>query len=279
MGQYQEEANMMEMFDFNSIEANKQGKKSEKQVKLIQETVNPGIWLVGGLIILVLGGCFYLVLTSLGGGGVVSIFGALLALVGVFAALRGLTTWNLRRKLLSEAVQTADGTITYKMQDALAQLVETDHFVAETYDGKKLHPQGLAGVNPRMPPGNYRFYFLNTRNWLLEAEPLSSEDEMRNNLNDLLATAFGYDQAYLENCRQEVREGKLKTVESLPKLEVSDASATDADEMATQEYYCTLGDVKFQISSRGYDAFLENIPYRAYFRDGEAGALAAIEIV
>jgi hypothetical protein len=271
---------MMEMFDFKSIEANKQGKKSEKQVKEIKEAVNPGIWLWGGLIILVIGGCFYLALSTLagGGGGVVSAFAGVLALAGFFVALRGFTTWNLRRKLLSEPVQTAEGTVKYIMQNALAQLMEPDHYSAETYEGRKLHPQGLAGFNPKLPPGDYRFYFLKTRNWLLEPEPLFSEEEMRSALNEHLANVLGYDQAYLEKCRTEARLGQMKTVEGLPKLESSGGGGNSEDGYEEPEYYCTLGEVKFRVSGAINNAIFENLLHRAYFREGEDEGLAAIEI-
>jgi hypothetical protein len=85
---------MMEIFDLSSIALNKQGKKSEKQIKEIKEAVNPGVWLYGGLGILLLGGCSYAALTEMGGGSAMGILGLILAAVGLFAALRGFTTWN-----------------------------------------------------------------------------------------------------------------------------------------------------------------------------------------
>ena len=269
---------MMELFDLNSIQANKQGQKSEKQIKEIKEAANPGIWLYGGLGVLLLGGCSYAAMSQMGGSSALSFLGVLLAAVGLFAALRGFTTWNLRRKLLKEPVQAAEGTVTYKMKNALAKLIEADHFTAETDDGRKLHPIGLAGINPKLPPGAYRFYFLNTRSWLLASEPLFNEAEMRSNLNDFLAAVFGYDQAYLENCRQEAREGKLKTVEGLPKMDMREASVVVPNEIATPRFYCTLGDIQFEIPSRGKDAIFETLPHRAYYRDGEEGKLMAIEV-
>ncbi len=269
---------MMELFDLNSIALNKQGKKSEEQVKLIKEAVNPGIWLYGGLGVLLLGGCSYAGLASMGGSSAMSFLGLLLAAVGLFASLRGFTTWNLRRKLLTEPVQSAEGTVIFKMQGVVGQLIEADHFVAETSDGRGLHPIGLAGVNPRLPPGNYCFYFLKTRSWMLASEPLSSEAELRNNMNDLLAKVMGYDLATLEDCRQSAREGKLKVAEGLPKFDVVE-NAIIPDEIATPKIYCTVGDFKFQIPNRSRDAIIGSIPYRAYYREVEAGRLLALEIV
>jgi hypothetical protein len=270
---------MLEMFDFNEIEANKRGEKSEKQVKLIKEAVNPLTWLVGGLIILFMGGCFYLVLSTLGGGSLMDLFGGILGLVGFFAFLRGLTTWNLRRKLLAEPIQAEDGVVKFVTPSPMAQLLEADHYSAETFDGRKLHLIGLAGVDPKLPPGDYRFYFMKTRSWFLQAEPLFSAEEMRSDLNDLLATAFEYDAAYLENCRQEARAGQLQTVEGLPKLDLHETSVVGEDELASVEYYCTLGDLKFRIPSRVHALIFEALPHRAYFRSGTPDQLVAIEVM
>jgi hypothetical protein len=270
---------MMEMFDLKSIEANKRGEKSETQIKEIKEAVNPNVWLYGGLGILVFGGCFTTMVSSMDAGGAISAFGWILAIVGIVAALRGFTTWNLRRKLLAEPVQFAEGTIGFKMQEGLGQLVDVDRYVAETIEGKKLNPIGLAGTSQSLPPGDYRFYYLNTRNWLLGSEPLSSEEEMRNNLNDVLAKVFGYDKSQLENFRKQAREGKLKTAEGLPKIDTYDHAAINEDDVASQEIYLTLGDFKVQISSRACAAIFTNIPHRIYYGAEGNGAMAAIEAV
>jgi hypothetical protein len=265
---------MQALFDHSAIEANQQGQKSEQQVKEIKAGVNPGIWLYGGLGVLGLGGCFYLVLSTLGGGEVVGIFGLLLALVGLFAALRGLATWNLRRKLLAEALQSADGTLTFQATGGLN--VTAHSYLAATHDGRQLHPLGLAGLNPQLPPGDYRFYYLNTRNWLLAAAPLSSEAELRANLNAVLASALAYD---LETFRAQARDGQLRTAEGLPKLETDQISAHSETEMEQTRFYCTLGALKFEISSTLYAAIIPGLPYRAYFHSGETGELAALEAV
>lgn len=277
---------MQKLFDTDSIQANKQGKKSERQIKEIKEAVNPATWLWGGFAVLGLGGCFYLVLATLagGGGGVIDIFVWILGLAGLFAFLRGLTIWNLRRKLLSEPIQAEDGTVKFIVQGDLASLVESDHYSAETFNGKKLHPIGLAGVNPKLPPGDYRFYFMKTRNWLLASEPLFDEAELRTTVNDLLASAFGYDQAFLENCRTQAGLGQLKTVEGLPKLETKQIGSlnTDVDQLSgietdSWEYYVTLGETKFQVSGPVYEFIYEDLPYRGYYQPGN-DRLTAIEV-
>jgi len=270
---------MMEIFDLKSIEANKQGQKSEAQIKEIKEAVNPGVWLYGGLGILVFGGCFTAMVSSMDAGGAIGIFGWILAIVGIFATLRGSTTWNLRRKLLAEPVQSAEGTIAFKAQEGLNQLVDVDRYVAETIEGKKLNPIGLAGVGQQLPPGDYRFYYLNTRNWLLGSEPLSSEEEMRNNLNDVLAKVFGFDKSQLEDFRKQAREGKLKTAEGLPKIDTYDHAAINEDDVASQEIYLTLGDFKVQISNSACAAIFSNIPHRIYYGAGENGAMVAMEAI
>jgi hypothetical protein len=274
---------MLELFDYPSIEVNKQGQKSEKQIKLIREAVNPGIWLVGGLGLLLLGVCSFFGLSELNGGGssALNFLGILLAAVGLFAALRGFTTWNLRRKLLKEPVQSAEGGITYTYKNLLAKLVEADHYTAQTEEGKTLHPVGLAGANPKLPPGAYRFYYLNTRHWLLESEPLFSEAEMKENLNTMLARALGYDQAHLDKCRLEANTGLLKTVEGLPKLDVKESNVViDNTTVESQEFFCTLGDITFQVSAQAHDAIFEALPHRLYYHADEKGSrMAALEVI
>jgi len=270
---------MMEIFDLKSIEANKQGQKSENQIKEIKEAVNPGVWLYGGLGILVFGGCFYAMVTSMDSGGAIGVFALILGAVGIFAALRGLTIWNLRRKLLSEPIQTGEGTVIFKKQEGLSQLTDVDKYVAETTDGRKLNPIGLAGVSATFPPGDYRFFYLNARSWLLGVEPLFTENEMRNNLNELLADIFGYNKSFLEDCRKQAREGRLKVAEGLPKFDTFKRTPINEDDIVTEEVYCTIGDYKIQVSSRAAAAILANIPHRIYYGAEENSAMVAIEVV
>ena len=270
---------MLEIFDLGSIESNKQGKKSEKQIQEIKEAVNPGIWLYGGLGVLLLGGSSYAAMSQMGGSSALSFLGILLAAVGLFAALRGFTTWNLRRKLLIEPVQASEGTVSFKMKNIVAQLIEADHYSAETKDSKVLHPIGLAGVNPKLPPGNYRFYYINTRSWLLASEPLFTDAEMHENLNNFLATVLGYDQATLENCRMQAKLGQINTVEGLPQIEYREPNLVIPDELQTRRYFCLLGDNKFEISDHAKMAIFENLPHRAYFLEDKPNKLVALELV
>ena len=270
---------MLELFDISSIESNKNGKKSEKQVKEIKEAANPSVWLYGGLGILLFGGCSYVAMSQMGGSSALSFLGILLAAIGLFAALRGFTIWNLRRKLLKEPVQTAEGTVTFKMKNAVAQLIVADYFSAETKDGIVLHPIGLAGINPKLPPGNYRFYFLKTRSWLLASEPLFNEAEMRTNMNAFLATVLGYDPASLENCRAQAQLGQLQTTEGLPSFEYREPILVVPDELQTRRYYCMLGEGKFEISTQAKEAIFETLPQRAYYHEEHPNKLLALEIV
>jgi hypothetical protein len=269
-------------FDYTSIEANKQGKKSEKQIEEIKGAFNPMTWLWGGVIIFGIGGCFYFILSSLagGGGGIIDMFIWILGIAGLFVLLRGLTIWNLRRKLLAEPVQVADGAVKIIERNVLTQLlVEPAHYGAETYEGKELHPLGLPGSHPHLPPGDYRFYFLKTRNWLLEAEPLFDEAEMRTTVNDLLASAFGYDQTYLENCRLEAGLGQLKTVEGLPKVETEGGGGDSESGYEEPDYFFCLGEFRTQTSGSVVSFIYNGLSYRAYYRTEPANQLVAIEVV
>jgi len=252
---------MKELFDMQSIEVNKRGKKSERQVQEIKTAVKPGLWLYAGLGILVFGGAFGAFASS-AGSSAAGIFGWIISLSGIFAALRGFTTWNLRRKLLAESVQSAEGTVVF-----------TGSYKAETVEGKTLHPLGLAGGIPQLPPGDYRFYFLNTRNWLLSAEPLSTEDELRNGLNQALAVSLGYEAADLDNFRAQAQRGELKTLQGVPALDYRMISIGQ-DEETIIEHFCTMNGVKFSIPGELYAAILNSISYRVYYREGEKVLLA-----
>lgn len=260
----------MEIFDLKSIEANRRGQKSEAQIKEIKDAIQTGIWSYVGLGILIFGGCFSSMMNTMGGSSTISVFGWIIAIAGLFAALRGFTNWNLRRKLLSDKTLSAEGTVEF----VAPTLTDPGRFVARTIEDRQLYPLGLAGMGHALPPGDYRFYFVNTRSWLLGAEPLSTEAEMTNNLNRLLADILGYDISYLEDCRKQARDGALKTVEGLPKLE---APIYDEDTLP-REYFCTMGSVKFEVSNVAFSAILPNIPYRAYYNEGEK-SLAAIEVM
>ena len=260
----------MEIFDPKSIEMNKRGQKSERQIKEIKEAVQPGMWLYVGLGILIFGGCFASMMSTMGGGDVVSIFGWIIAAVGLFAAVRGFSSWNVRRKLLADKIQTAEGTVSMT-------------FAAETTEGLVLAPLGMAGAKASLPPGDYRFFFLKTRNYLLGAEPLSSEEELRNGLNEAIANAIGYDKSQLDEFRRQAQEGKLKKLEGSPKLDMHQSSVTvyeqgEAQEAAVFNYSCTLGGIKFDISEEVHFAVLKDIPYRIYFREGET-SITAMEVV
>lgn len=266
---------MKELFDFPSIEVNKQGKKSEAQIKLIKEATSPRIWLGGGLTLLVLGGCFYTFLIAIESGDSGGIFGLILGIAGFAAFLRGAVIWNLNRKLLAEPVQSAEGQIIFTTGEYTEHDVNLHHFIAETDDKKLLHPLGLAGVSVPLPPGKFRFYYINTRNWLLAAEPLSSEEEMRQSLNNTLAYCFGYDAAHLEKCRQEAREGKLITLEDMPVIEMVERLGVKIvsgqyNKNIEPRFFCTMGDVKFLIPRVGSYAIFKELKHRVYYRETES---------
>lgn len=266
---------MKELFDYPSIEVNKQGKKSGAQIKLIKEATSPRIWLGGGLALLVLGGCFYAFLFAIEAGDSGGIFGLILGALGLVAFLRGAAIWNLNRKLLAEAVQSVEGRVIFTTQEYTDHDVNVHHFIVQTNDKKLLHPLGLAGASASLPPGNYRFYYLNTRNWLLAAEPLSSEEELRQALNDTLAYCFGYDRTHLEQCHREAREGKLIVLEDLPVIEMVERLGLNIlagkyNKNIEPRFFCTIGDVKFLIPRVGSYAIFKELKHRVYYRETES---------
>lgn len=265
---------MQELFDTNSITVNKQGKKSEAQIKEIKDAVKPSLWLWVGLAMLVFGGCFFAFLISMESGAA-SFFGLLIGGVGLFAALRSASSWNLRRKLLTEPVLSAEGTVTFKVQNAIRQFIDVDHYIARTNDGRKLSVLGLEGTSPKLPPGSYRFYFLKTRNWLLAAEPLTGEAELLANLNHLLTEVMGFD---LEEVRQRASLGQLQTFEGQPKLETEyEQSYSGDDSTAITHYFLALGEFRFEITPAAYMAILPALKHRLYYRAGETNTIAGME--
>jgi len=266
---------MKELFDFPSIETNKQGKKSEAQIKLMQEALSPRIWLGGGLALLVIGGCFYAFLLAIEAGDSGGIFGLILGAAGLAAFLRGASIWNLNRKIFAEPVQSAEGEVIFTTQEYKDHDVDLHRFIAQTDDKRLLYQLGLAGTSLSLPPGKYRFYYLNTRNWLLSAEPLSSEEELRQSLNKTLAYCFGYDMAHLEQCRQEAREGKLKALEDRPVIEMVERLglkilAGKYGKNIQPLFYCTMGEVKFLIPRIGSYAMFKELKHRVYYRETES---------
>jgi hypothetical protein len=253
---------MMEIFDRKEIELNKQGKKSEKQIKEIKQMMNPGMWMYVGLGILVAGGCFS---TVLGGSGM-AFLGIILGLSGLLAAGMGFKKWNQRRVLLAEKIQTASGRVFFK----------DGAYVAETSAGKKISHLGSSGAE--VPPGKYTFYFLDSHNWLLAADPRDSEEEMKNSVNQILAKTFEYNMEYLESTRKDAQEGIIKSAQGIPELSffmesVPKVSEDDIDETITHTYY-TIGGFKFEVPQSSY--ILSKFPHRVYYLEDK---LQAIEII
>lgn len=262
---------MLELFDFKSIAENKQGKITAAQIQKIKEDVNPALWLWTTLGMLLFGGLFYAFAAS-AGSGLVSLLGWILAAVGVFAALRGFSIWNLRRKLLAAPVQVETGTIEFHQPT----LGSSARYGAETNSGRLIAQGGLVGIGYHLPPGAYCFYYLTPRNWLLSIEPLSGEAELRANLGRVLELVFSCDPTRMQELRQQAKSGALQTAQGLPELTTKEIHAS-ADEYQV-EYFCTLEGHKFKISQTAYAAILAKFPHRAYFRAGEK-ELLALELV
>jgi hypothetical protein len=241
---------MMEIFDFETIEVNKRGEKTKKQIKSMKLTTSPWLWWVPGLLIF---GLFALVGAI--NPGVWKSAWWLLPVVEFIPFIRGYAFWKARRKLLNDKVISFTGTIAYSPSAG---------YVGKADDGNIAY--SLPTRN--MPPGKYRFYHLEQDGWSLSVEPLSSEAEFRSNLNDTLASAFGYDRYHLEHCRSQAGMGTLKTAEGLLKIQ----QTSDENNNITLESF-TVGEVKFDISRKGCGALLENLSYRVYYREDEEQGL------
>jgi hypothetical protein len=256
---------MMEIFDREGIELNKQGKKSAKQIKEIKQMANPGMWMYVGLGILVFGGCFSTVFGE--SSDAMGVFSMVIAGVGLVAALMGFGRWNSRRKLLAESVQTASGMVVFK----------DGEYIAETSTGKRLSYLGTGG-GAALPPGKYSFYFLDSNGWILAGDPHDSEIEMKDRVNKILADAFGYDMGYLESSRKDAKEGILKSAQGIPDISffmesVPKTSSDDVDGTITHTYF-TVGGFKFEVPQRA--VILNGFPHRVYYLGDK---LQAIEIL
>jgi len=256
---------MRELFNQVDIDANRQGRLSPEQEKFIKASVDPKTWIWGAGITMALGilggGC----LVSIGAEGVFGILGPILGVAFLFCAYRWFTMWNLRRKLLNEPVTASDGTITFKKLDA----VDIPRYSPETADGKRLYPQGLAGLSVMLPPGNYRFYYLPTRKWLLSSEPLSTEAELKANMTAVLASVFEFDPNEVPSLRMQGESGELKIAEGKPEIETSSVGTSGLEQTLTTDTYATIGGVQFKVPNKAAFAFIPELAYRVYYYEKE----------
>jgi len=237
---------MMKRFDFETIAVNKQGEKTKKQIKWMKATTSPMMWGTVGLL-------FF---------GLFAFIGAInpnvwksawwvLPLLEFIPVLRGYAFWKARQKLMNAKVTSALATIVYQPGQG---------YVAE--------PRVDRDLLEELPPGKYRFYYLEKENWPLCSEPLSSEAEMRANLNDAFISAFGYNKEHLENCRRQAGAGTLKTAEGVLTINTVTTSDGDGYSSSTPVSF-TVGEATFDISRPGCGALIENLPYRVYYRQPE----------
>lgn len=250
---------MLEIFDRKEFELNKQGKKSERQIKEIKQMMNPGLWMYVGLGILVSAGCFSTLLSA----SRMRSLGIVMGLLGLFAAGMGFKKWNQRRVLLAEPIQSASGAVTFK----------DGGYVAETGLGKIVSRWGVGGAE--LPPGKYDFCFLASNGWLLSADPRSGEGEMKSAVDRILAETFGYEMEYLENSRKDAQAGVLKMAQGIPDISYWMESApkdhSDDPESTITHTYCTIGGFKFEVPNRS--AILTFFPHRVYYIEDQFQAL------
>ena len=239
---------MMKLFDFETIAVNKRGEKTEKQIRSIKISTSPMIWGTVGLILF----SFYAFLAALNPDLWNSAWWLVPALEFI-PVMRAYAFLKARRKSLNEAVKSVSGEITYS---------PAGYYMIQTQAGENLH----GTVIQRLPPGKYRFHYCDA---CFSAEPLSSEAEFRSNLNDALASAFGYENNHLENCRRQAGEGKLKTAVGALKIN------TDSGGESGPSYpeSLTVGEVTFELPKQGCNALLEDIHYRAYYHEEEEQGL------
>lgn len=254
-----------------AIAANRQGMLTEEQQKEIVIATPARTWgfAIGGF--LLLGALSICVFSELGADAAIGIIGTVIGLVVLFCAYRGVHMLLLRRKLLSDNIEMADGQVVF----VPGSLVDPSKFVAETADNRKLYVLGLIGLGVNLRPGPYRFYYLPKRKWLVSAEPLAGEDALNANLLDVLAATHEWDAssvrqlgrlsaAQLAEQQIAVREGIVKTTSSSHTV-----MQTGSDDLTVYDYYYELDDLRFQVSEAAYAALVKGLRYRLYYTGGQ----------
>ncbi len=239
---------MMKQFDFETIAVNKRGEKTKKQIKDMKFSTNPMIW--GGVGLLLFG--IYAFLASAVNPNLWNSAWWVLPVLEFIPLIRGYAFWKARRKLLNDKVVSVTGTIAYSPSAG---------YVGKSDDGRTVYSLLIRNL----PPGKYRCYHLEQeKDGWLSIEPLDNEAEFRANLNDALASEFGYNREHLEYCKRQAGAAALKTAEGLLKIHVKgDEYGPDILEGFT------VGKVTFNLANKNSIALLENLPYRVYYRELE----------
>ena len=259
-----------------AVAANRQGKLTEEQRKEIAASANPRIWVIGGVITLVLMVVSLLCFSTMDAGGVAGVLAPIFGLVLLFVLWRGIRLWLLRKRLLSGAIQTAQGRATFHP----ATLVDPGKYVAETDDGKKLYNNGLAGLGVALLPGRYTFFYLQAQSWILSAEAISSPEELLANHQQDLYEAFHFDAAGLERLRREAAAGTVQVAETAIESTTVTSHVTDPGDssksMDVSVPHVKFGDLQFPVPDSAGGIALGCLAYRVYYNDERILALEAL---
>ncbi len=193
----------------------------------------------------------------------------------------------LRRDLAEERLATAEGRLVYKHYG----------YEAMTSDQTLLLP--AAFQTELRPDILYRFYFLPRSGYVLSAQALSASPagEIRAALNAAFAAAFNLNQ----NVLWANRNGQLtagQTLRLLPKLLQFTGEFGPGDVLVDlvqgrveavegigrkimlprpyQAHAYQIGEHRFQVSARAFDALIDDLPYRVYHTP-RSGLLVSIE--
>lgn len=252
-----------------AIAANRQGTLTEEQKKEIISATPARMWgfAIGGFLLFgALSMCVFSELGADAAGGVIS---TVVGLIVLFCAYRGAHMLLLRRKLLSDSVEAAEGQVVF----VPGSLVDPSRYVAETDDNRKLHVLGLVGTGVNLRPGPYRFYYLPKRKWLVSAEPLTGEDALNANLLEVLAAAHGWTASDIRRLGQlsptQLAEQQIAVREGIVKTKSSSHTETlsGSDDITINEYYYELDDLRFQVSEAACAALVNGLRYRVYYRE------------
>ena len=259
-----------------TVAANRQGKLTDAQRTEIVRSADPRIWVIGGVIVIVLIVVSLLCFSTMDAGGVAGILAPIFGLVLLFVLWRGIRIGLLRKRLLSGAIQSAQGRVTFHP----ATLVDPGKYVAETDDGKKLYNNGLAGMGVALLPGRYTFFYLQAQSWILSAEAISSPEELLANHQQDLYEAFHFDAAGLERLRREAAAGTIQMVETAIENTTVTNHVTDPGDSSksldVSVPHVKFGNLQFPVPDSAGGIALSCLNYRIYHNNESILALEAL---
>jgi hypothetical protein len=265
------EAYFTKQIPADCISANRLGQWSEEQKEQVISNTNMRFWLTGSAILSVLIALFYVILKTFGASpGNLLVMVGLLGVCLLFAGMRALGLFLLRRRLLSDSFTSCDGRIVFQHYFGLTEGGPGKNYYPFDDSGKILKRRSFFGMSWNLPPGRYRFYSLSKDGLLFSAEPLSSYAVYERDLLDTIAESFHFTLAELENYRVLAQSGEILTSDG----EYMEVYFSDDIDMTTDRAFeMRVGALKFTHQNQETTCLLRGLIYRAYYKVGESDSI------